>query len=375
MIKLTKKSLKTIGMPPGELVHVGEPKTHKVKLTLYEYSEDHSHETEAKSLDEFFPIKEKHNVLWFNVTGIHEVEIIKKIGEEFNIHSLLLEDILNTEQRPKMEDFEDYIFISLKAFMVNNKDEIVMDQISIVAGENFIISFQESDSDLFRSVRERIKQGKGLIRKMGCDYLAYTLIDSIVDNYFIVMEKIAERIEALEEDVITNPESQDLMVIKTSKRDIITMRRAIGPLREVIRNMEKPSCEFVTKEVRFFLTDVYDHIVHILDSLETFKEILSTTVEIYISSINFKMNEVMKVLTVIGTIFLPLSFIASVYGMNFKNMPELEWHWGYGFAWLIMAGIAGLMLWGDQLAREAPVAEAVGSELAHAAAPGLAEPA
>jgi magnesium transporter len=345
MIKLTKKSFKALGQPPGELVHVGESKTHEVKITLCEYSEDHCHEREAKSLDVLLPIKDDHNVLWFNVSGIHDIEIVKMIGDEFNLHSLLLEDILNTEQRPKMEDFEDYIFISLKGFNLNNKEEIVMDQISIIAGNNFVISFQESENDLFKPIKERIKHGKGLIRKMGSDYLTYTLIDSIVDNYFIVMEKIAERIEVLEEDVIANPESQDLMVIKTSKRDIITMRRAIGPLREVIRNMEKPSCEFITKEVKFFLTDVYDHIVHILDSVETFKEILSTTVEIYISSINFKMNEVMKVLTVIGTIFLPLSFIASVYGMNFKFMPELDWYWGYGFAWFVMISIAGFMLW------------------------------
>ena len=284
-------------------------------------------------------------MLWFNVNGIHEVEIIKRIGEEFNIHTMLLEDILNTEQRPKMEDFEDYLFISLKAFSTNVKDEIVMDQISIIVESNFVISFQESDNNLFKSVKERIKHGKGIIRKMGCDYLAYTLIDSIVDNYFISIEKIADRIEALEEDIISDPESQDLMVIKNSKRDVIYMRRAIAPMREVVRNMEKPSCTFITKEVRFYLTDVYDHIVHILDSLETFKEILSTTVEIYISSINFKMNEVMKVLTIIATIFIPLSFVASVYGMNFKFMPELGWRWGYEFAWFIMAVMAGLMLW------------------------------
>jgi magnesium transporter len=345
MIRLTKKSSKTIGLPPGELVHVGEAKTHEIKISLYEYSEDVCHDREGKNLDEFLPLKYEHDVLWINVNGIHEVEVIKRFGEEFNFHSLLLEDILNTEQRPKMEDFEDYIFISLKAFSLNSKDEILMDQISIIAGDNFVISFQESDNDLFKSVKDRIKYGKGLIRKMGSDYLAYTLIDSIVDNYFIVMERIAERIETLEEDVITNPESHDLMVIKNSKRDVITMRRAIGPLREVIRNMEKPSCEFVSKEVRFFLTDVYDHIVHILDSMETFKEILSTTVEIYISSINFKMNEVMKVLTIISTIFIPLSFIASVYGMNFKFMPELDWRWGYGFAWFIMLGLSGTMLW------------------------------
>jgi len=346
MIRLTKKSSKTIGLPPGELVHVGETKTHEVKLTLFEYQEDHYHETVAKSIDEFLPIEEEENILWFNINGIHEIDVIKKIGEAFNIHALLLEDILNTEQRPKMEDFEDYLFISMKAFSTNEKDEIIMDQVSIIVGENFVISFQETEFDIFRSVKERIRANKGLIRKMGSDYLAYTLIDSIVDNYFMVMEKIADRIEALEEDVISDPESGDLMIIKNSKRDIVYMRRSIWPLREVVRNMQKPSCTFVTKEVRFFLTDVYDHIIHILDSIETFREIISSTLDIYMSSVSFKMNEVMKVLTVIATIFIPLTFIAGVYGMNFKHMPELEWYWGYPLAWLIMVGIGGLMLWG-----------------------------
>ena len=346
MIKLTKKSAKIVGLPPGELVHVGEAKTHEVKLTLFEYSEDQYHETEAKSIDEFLPIEEEDNILWFEVSGIHEVEIVKKIGEAFKIHSLLLEDVLNTEQRPKMEDFEDYIFISLKAFTTNDKDEIIMDQVSIIAGDYFVISFLEGEKDIFRPIKDRIRNNKGIIRKMGSDYLAYTLIDSIVDNYFMVMEKIGDRIEELEEDVVTDPESRDLLVLKNSKRDIAYLRRSIWPLREVVRNLQRPSCDFVTKEVRFFLTDVYDHIIHILDTIETFREITSSTLDIYMSSVRFKLNEVMKALTIIATIFIPPTFITGVYGMNFRFMPELAWRWGYPIAWILMFTVGLLMLWG-----------------------------
>jgi len=345
MIRLTKKSAKAIGLPPGELVHIGEPRTHKVKLRLIEYSEDHFKETVADSIDEFLPLKDGERILWFSVNGIHEVEVVKKIGEVFNIHSLLLEDVLNTEQRPKMEDFEDYLFISMKAFNTNDKDEIIMEQVSIIIGENFVISFQESEWDMFAKVKERIKGEKGIIRKMGSDYLGYTLMDTIVDNYFMVMEKIGNRIEELEEDVITDPESRDLLVIKNSKRDIAYLRKSIWPLREVVRNLQMPTASLMTKEVQFFLTDVYDHIIYILDTIETFREIISSTVDIYISSVSFKMNEIIKVLTIIATIFIPLTFITGIYGMNFRFMPELRWRWGYPIIWGIMLGASALMLW------------------------------
>jgi magnesium transporter len=280
-----------------------------------------------------------------NVDGLHQVEILEKLGECYGLHPLVLEDILNTDQRPKMEDYGEYIYIVLKALDYNDKsNEIETEQISLILGSNFVFSFQEREGDTFDPIRERIKTGKGRIRRMGADYLAYALLDSIIDNYFIILEKLGEKIELLEEKLVTQPAPETLRTIHYLKREMIFLRKAVWPLREVINGLERGESSLIKESTRVYLRDVYDHTIQTIDTIETHRDMVSGMLDIYLSSVSNRLNSVMKVLTIIATIFMPLTFLAGVYGMNFKYMPELEWRWGYPFIWLIMVGIGVLML-------------------------------
>jgi magnesium transporter len=284
-------------------------------------------------------------VTWINIDGLHQIEILEKIGECYGLHPLVLEDILNTDQRPKMEDYGDYIYIVLKMLdQGNNSNEIVTEQISLILGPNFVFSFQEKEGDVFDPIRERIRNGKGRIRKMGGDYLAYALLDSIVDNYFIILEKLSEKIEYLEEKLITRPTPETLQTIHHIKREMIFLRKAIWPLREVIGGLERNESSLIEESTKIYLRDIYDHTIQTIDTIETFRDMVSGMLDIYLSSVSNRLNSVMKVLTIIATIFMPLTFLAGIYGMNFKYMPELEWRWGYPAIWLIMIGIGIFML-------------------------------
>ncbi|MCP8311964.1 MAG: magnesium/cobalt transporter CorA [Candidatus Methylarchaceae archaeon HK02M1] len=343
--KMFKKRSKKTGLPPGTLIHIGEKKIEKVKITIIDYNEAQFQEKEAKKVEECFPYKDQPNVTWINIDGIHDVEIIEKIGNHFNLHPLQLEDILNTEHRPKIEDFEDYIFVVLKMLYYDEKEnEIKDEQISLILASNIVISFQESEGDVFNPIRERIRNGKGRIRKMGADYLAYALIDAIVDNYFIILEKLGEKIQDLEEELVTNPTSETLHAIHKLKRENIFLRKSVWPLREVVSKLERGESSLIKETTVIYLRDVYDHIIRVIDTIETFRDLLSGMLDIYLSSISNRMNEVMKVLTVIATIFIPLTLIASVYGMNFTYMPELESPWGYPIVLVGMLFIVTLML-------------------------------
>jgi magnesium transporter len=343
--KLFRRRAKEVGLPPGSLVHIGDRKVEKAKITLIDYDEAQLQEKELETVDECFPFKDKPTVTWINIDGIHQVEIIEKIGRHFNIHPLILEDILNTGQRPKMEDFEDYIFVVVKMIYYDEKDnEIKAEQLSLLIGPNFVISLQEKEGDVFDPVRDRIRKAKGRIRKMKADYLAYALLDTIVDHYFVVLEKLGEKIEDMEEELVTNPTPETLQTIHTLKRDLISLRKSIWPLREVVNNMERGESSLINESTGIYLRDVYDHTIQVIDTIETFRDMVSGMLDIYLSSISNKMNEVMKVLTIIATIFIPLTFIAGLYGMNFKYIPELEWHWGYPVLLFVMAGIGFLML-------------------------------
>lgn len=330
MARLIKKISKKAGLPPGTLVHIGEKKTEKVRITIIDYDETQFQEKEAKTIEECFPFKDKPTVTWINVDGIHQVEIIEKIGKHFDLHPLLLEDIVNTGQRPKMEDFEDYIFAVLKMLYYNEKDNGVnAEQVSIIIGSNFVISFQEREGDVFNPIRERIRNGKGRIRKMGTDYLAYSLMDAIIDNYFIILEKIGEKIEDIEEELVTNPTSETLQEIHNLKGEMIFLRKSVWPLRELVSGLERGESPLIKESTGIYLRNIYDHTIQVIDTIETFRDMLSGILDIYLSSISNKMNEVMKVLTIIATIFIPLTFIAGIYGMNFQYMPELGWRWSY----------------------------------------------
>ena len=344
MPRILKKRSEKGGLPPGALVYVGEKKVEKVIITVFDYDRERYEEKELKSIEECFPYKDRPTVTWINIVGIHQVERMEKIGNHFGIHPLIMEDILNTGQRPKMDDLDDYVFVVLKMLNYNEgDDEIDAEQISIILGQNFVISFQEREGDVFEPVRERIRKNKGRIRKKGADYLAYTLLDSVVDNYFTILEKIGERIELLEEELVENPSTQTLQEIHSLKSGMIFLRKSVWPLREVISGLARGESSLIKETTVIYLRDVYDHTIQVIDTVETFRDMISGMLDVYLSSISNKMNEVMKVLTIIATIFIPLTFLAGVYGMNFRYMPELEWHGGY-FAVLFLMVIIGLGL-------------------------------
>lgn len=340
MQKHFKKRSEKGGLPPGTLAYVGEKKVEKVIITVFNYDSERYEEKELKSIEECFPYKDTPTVTWINMAGIHQVDIMEKIGNHFGIHPLVMEDILNTGQRPKMDDLEDYVYVVLKMLNYNEEDdEIDAEQISIILGQNFVISFREKERDVFEPIRERIRKNKGRIRKKGADYLAYTLVDSVVDNYFAILEKIGERIEFLDEELVENPSTQTLQEIHGLRRELIFLRKSIWPLREVISELERGESSLIKESTGIYLRDVYDHTIQVIDTVETFRDMISGILDVYLSSISNKMNEVMKVLTIIATIFIPLTFLAGVYGMNFRYMPELEWRWGYFTALFLMASV------------------------------------
>jgi magnesium transporter len=340
-----KKRGKKAGLPPGTLVHVGERKAGKARITIIDYDERHFEEKEAKSVEESFPFKDKPTVTWINIDGVHQLEILEKVGEHFNIHPLVLEDIVNTGQRPKIEDFVDYIFLTLKMLRYSEEEnETKAEQVSMILGSNFVISFQENEGDVFDPIRQRIRAGKGRIRKMGSDYLAYALMDAIVDNYFTILEKLGDRIEDFEEELVVNPTPQTLQAIHQLKREMIFLRKSVWPLREVINRLERWESSLIKKPTAIYFRDVYDHTIQVIDSVETFRDMLSGMLDIYLSSVSNKMNEVMKVLTIIATIFIPLTLVAGIYGMNFKFMPELETAVGYPIVLLIMLCVGVVMI-------------------------------
>jgi len=345
MVKRTGRS-KKVGLPPGTLIHTGEKGTAEPKVTIIDYDEATVQEREVKTIEECFVFRDKPTVTWINLDGVHRIDMVEKLGDCFGFHPLVLEDILNTVQRPKMEIYGDYIYIVLKMLHVGDPSHpIEMEQVSLILGSNFVISFQEGkEGDVFNPVRERIRNGKGLIRKMGSDYLAYTLLDTVVDNYFLILERMGEAVELLEEELLTHPSHRTLQEIRKFRNEMISVRRAVWPLREVVGSLGRRESPLIRETTEIYLRDVYDHTIQVMDALETYREMLSGMLDIYLSSISNRLNSVMKVLTIIATIFMPLTFIAGIYGMNFKYMPELEWRWGYPAVWLVVAGIGISML-------------------------------
>lgn len=345
MLGFMRKSSKKPGLAPGTLVHVGEKKVEKIRIRMIDFDVTNLEERELESVDECFPYVDKPTVTWINIDGLHDVDIIEKIGRNFDLHALVLEDILHTDQRPKVEDFDDYIFIIAKMLSYDEEeDQLKAEQFSLVLGQNYIITFQEKVGDVFELVRDRLRKGKGRIRKRPSDYLAYALIDAVVDNYFLVLEKIAERVESLEEELVANPTPRTLQTIHNLKRELIFLRKSVWPLRELIGGLERGESSIIDEKTTIFLRDVYDHTIQVIDTVETLRDMVSGMLDVYLSSISNRMNEVMKVLTIIATIFIPMTFIAGIYGMNFEFMPELKWHYGYHLVWVIIIAIAVIML-------------------------------
>ncbi len=343
MLKMIKKRSKKAGLPPGSLVYVGEKKAEEVTISIIDYDKKNFEERTVENVEDCFPFKDTSSVTWINIVGLHEVSIIDRIGKQFGLHPLVLEDILNTEQRPKIEDFDDHIFIVAK-MLYCKENKIDSEQISIILGPNYVLTFQEREGDVFDAVRKRIKESKGKIRKLGSDYLAYTLIDAIVDNYFLMLEKIGETIERLEEELLEDPTPETLNTIHSLKRELIFLRKSVWPLREVINTIYKGESKLISDTTQIYLRDVYDHTIQVIDTIETFRDMVSGMLEVYLSSVSNRMNEVMKVLTIIATIFIPLTFIAGVYGMNFQYMPELGLWWAYPAVWTVMLATGVTML-------------------------------
>ncbi len=346
MQKNMRGRAKKAGLPPGSLVHTGERKIGEVKISLMEYDAASFFESQLAAMDACLALPEKQTVTWLNVDGLHDAELMAHLGSCFSLHPLVLEDVLSTDQRPKYEDYDEYLYVVLRMLRYDPTVlKVKAEQVSIVLSQRYVLTFQEGVAgDVFDSVRMRLREDKGRIRKMGADYLAYTLLDTIVDNYFVVLDQMGERIELLENELVTNPTRKTLRMIHTLRGDALFLRRAVWPLREVINSFARGDSPFITDGTRLYLKDVYDHTIHAIDTLETYREMLSGMLDIYLSSMSNRLNEVMKVLTIIATIFMPLTFLAGVYGMNFKHMPELEWQWGYPLIWTIMIVIALVML-------------------------------
>ncbi|MHC4310333.1 MAG: magnesium/cobalt transporter CorA, partial [Planctomycetota bacterium] len=322
-----------------------------VRINFIDYDEQSFLEKQVSNIEECFPFRTTPTATWINIDGLHDVEIIEKLGKQFELHPLILEDVLHTTQRPKYEDFDKYIFVVLRMLRYNEQIQAVeSEQVSLILGTNFVISFQERVGDVFEPIRDRLRNAKGRIRKMGPDYLAYALLDAIVDSYFVILEKVGEKIESMEEELVSDPTEKTLQHIHSMKREMISLRKSIWPLREVISGVQRSESSIIRESTEIYLRDVYDHTIQIIDTIESFRDMVSGMLDIYLSSISNKMNAVMKVLTIIATIFIPLTFIAGIYGMNFNpekspwNMPELNSYWGYPAVCLVMAVVVVIML-------------------------------
>lgn len=344
-IKFHKKRSVKAGLPPGTLVHIGDESSKAAHISVIGYAPDRVEERHFEQIDQYLADPCDGDVVWVNVEGVHDVDLIRILGEKHLFHSLVLEDIVNTVQRPKIEDYGDYLFIVLKMLRPVEGGDFNSEQLSIILGSDYLFTFQEGISgDAFDAVRNRIRSGKGKIRGMGADYLAYALIDAIVDGYFTVIEGFGERIVDIEEELALTPDQKALHRINAMKKEIIYLRKSVWPLRETISFLERGDSPLLHDAARLYFRDVYDHTVQVIDTVETYRDLLSGMLDLYLSSISNRTNEVMKFLTVIGTIFMPLTFMVGVYGMNFKHFPELEWHNGYFALWGVMISVALLMV-------------------------------
>lgn len=335
MSRIIKARSKKSGMPAGSLVHIGEKFLETVKFKVILYSETSFEEKELDTIEACLSYKDKPGILWINVDSVHEPDVIQKIGSVFQLHPLTCEDVLNTDQRPKVEDFEKYIYAVFKQLFCQSgvKYGIHIEQVSLILTSNTVISFQEGiKGDVFNSVREALRKNKGLIRKMGSDYLAYSLLDAVVDNYFNVLEDIEGKIEILEAELLSFETSQALKNLYHLKREMMTLRKAVWPLREVVNALSHDGISLISKTTQTYFRDVYDHAIQVIEVAEVFREMMSELLEIYLSSINNRLNSIMKVLTAVATVFTPPMLIASIYGMNFKYIPGLESKWGYPLA-------------------------------------------
>lgn len=340
------------GLPPGSLVLVGERKTEVSRVSVLEYGPDQLREesfTDLAASRSYQPNPDQTPVLWLNVHGLHQADVMAEIGQRFKLHPLVLEDILNTDQRPKVDDYGDYLFIVARFFDYDAETMTVSsEQVSLVLGKGFVLSFQERPTGNFDPIRERLRQDRGTIRKQGADYLAYTLLDVIVDRYFTVLEQIADRTEQLEDDLMQSASPHLLQTLHQLKRETLTLRRAVWPLREVVSQLARTGAPFFQTETQPYLRDVYDHTVHVIESLEAIRDLIAGMLDIYLSSVSNRLNQEVRALTVVAIIFMPATVITGMFGMNFHVMPLLDNPVGFYLALGLMLTIAtslGIVFW------------------------------
>ncbi len=340
-----KRYTQKVGQPPETLVYLGEERTDPVRITIIDYDEIHFQEAEVQTIEACVPFIDTESVTWIQIEGIHEIPIIEEIGKYFGVDPLLLEDMMSPTQLPKIEVSEDYVFIILKSLEYNAASErISREQISLIIGPNFVLSLQENRSEIFTSIRNRLRNAQGRIRRMQSGYLAYALIDIIVDHYFIVLDEINERIQVLEEEIMKDPSPETLAKVNVLREEQQLLRRPIFPLRDVLIEILADEIPLLGENTRRYFRDVYDHLTQIIQMLEMIRSAVSGLFHVYTSAVSHRMNEIMKVLTIVATFFIPLTFIAGIYGMNFKFMPELESQWGYPVILLVMLGVSIGML-------------------------------
>jgi magnesium transporter len=340
-----RKAYKKIaGMAPGSLVRTGEKKMDKPLITLISYSEK-SYEERAIGLEDIpAPDGDPSSVQWINVEGLDDVDVLEQIGNRFGLHRLVLEDILSTDQRPKIEDYGSYTYVVVKVLTRDEaRNELVTEQESLILGDGCVLSFAERDTDLFNPLINRLKNDVGRIRRTGADYLFYSLLDVIVDNYFVVLEDLGEGIEIAEDELVSNPTAGTLQEIHVLKRQMLYLHKAVWPFREIIGSLERGDIPWMKQSTEVYLRDLYDHVIQVMDNADTQRDILSSMLDIYLSSVSNRMNGIMKVLTIISTVFMPLTFLVGVYGMNLI-IPETRMPWFYPVLWVAMAGIAVTMM-------------------------------
>ena len=345
MGRIVRPRRSKVGMAPGTPVHTGKRRMEQVQLSLTTYDTTRAEERRPNDVTECFPLPPQPTITWLNVDGLHDIDLLRRIGESAGLHPLVVEDVVSVGQRPKVERYAEQLFIVLRSLTFDDATrEVVEEQVSFVLGRSYVLTFQEDPGDSFDAVRRRIHTAGSSVRNRGPDYLVYALMDATVDEYFTVLERIGDRIEDLETELLDRPTPATIREIHHVKRELLVMRKAVWPLRELFASLMRDESTLIAEETRLFLRDAHDHSIQIIDTLETLRDLVAGMIELYLSSVSNRMNEIMKVLTIIATIFIPLTFLVGVYGMNFDAMPELHWGWSYPVLWVVMVAVAAGML-------------------------------
>lgn len=345
MSESLRSASRKAGLPPGSLVHVGEVRETETRISIVDYNKDTLEEQTVESIAQILQYREKDTVTWVNIEGLGNVELIGAIGEAFNIHPLVLEDILNTHQRPKLEEYDDYSYCVLKGIsLAENGFSVDYEQISILILNDFVFTFKEKQDELFEPVRRRLRSSKGHFRSQGADYLAYVILDTIIDSYFTLQDSIDDIIDSIEEELLTDPTKETMATIQRLKHELIIIRRSISPLREMLNAILRSESPLIEEKTLIYFRDIFDHVLRISESIESSRDMVAGLLDIYMTTISNKMNEIMVFLTVFASIFIPLTFIAGIYGMNFEYMPELKWKWAYPALWVAFIAIPVILL-------------------------------